>query len=50
MSGNEISFKISEYEAYITRSGSEDASAPESRRMFLGMAGNDSLFITATVS
>lgn len=50
MSGNEISFKISEYEAYVTRSGSEDDPAPESRRMFLGMAGNDSLFITATVS
>lgn len=50
MSGNEISFKISEYEAYVTRSGSEDDPALESRRMFLGMAGNDSLFITATVS
>ena len=50
VSGNEISFKISEYEAYVTRSGSEDDPAPESRRMFLGMAGNDSLFITATVS
>lgn len=49
-SDKEISFKATEYEAYITRSGSEDASAPESRRMFLGMAGNDSLFITATVS
>lgn len=50
VSGNEISFKISEYEAYVTRSGSEDDPALESRRMFLGMAGNDSLFITATVS
>ena len=49
-SDKEITFKATEYEAYITRSGSEDASAPESRRMFLGMAGNDSLFITATVS
>ena len=49
-SDKEIAFKATEYEAYITRSGSEDASAPESRRMFLGMAGNDSLFITATVS
>ena len=49
-SDKEISFKATEYEAYITRSGSEDASAPESRRMFLGMAGNDSLFVTATVS
>ena len=49
-SDREISFKATEYEAYLTRSGSEDASVPESRRMFLGMAGDDSLFITATVS
>ena len=49
-SDKEIAFKATEYEAYLTRSGSDDASAPESRRMFLGMAGNDSLFITATVS
>lgn len=50
VSGNEISFRVTEYEAYVTRSGSEDGPAMESRRMFLGMAGNDSLFITATVS
>lgn len=49
-SDKEIAFKATEYEAYLTRSGSDDASALESRRMFLGMAGNDSLFITATVS
>ena len=49
-SDKEIAFKATEYEAYLTRSGPDDASAPESRRMFLGMAGNDSLFITATVS
>ena len=49
-SDKEIAFKATEYEAYLTRSGSEAASAQESRRMFLGMAGNDSLFITATVS
>lgn len=49
-SDKEISFKATEYEAYITRSGSEDASAPESRRMFLGMAGKDSIFITASAS
>ena len=47
-SDREIVFEATEYEAYITRSTSEDGM--ESRRMFLGMAGNDSLFITATVS
>ena len=49
-SDKEISFKATEYEGYITRSGSGDASAPESRRMFLGMAGKDSIFITASAS
>ena len=50
-SDKEIAFKATEYEAYLTRSGSDDdASALESRRMFLGMAGKDSIFITASAS
>ena len=49
-SDKEIAFKATEYEAYLTRSGSDDASAMESRRMFLGMAGKDSIFITASES
>lgn len=47
-SDREISFMATEYEAYVTRSDHDNGL--ESRRMFLGMAGNDSLFITASVS